>query len=55
MLLKYAAGKKALKDANEEFADMLKQSFDGKGNWDGLLMNIPEAKFESLGKETRCT
>ena len=46
-----SAGKKALKDANEEFADMLKQSFDGKGNWDGLLMNIPEAKFESIGKK----
>ena len=29
-----SAGRKALKDANEEFADMLKQSFDGKGNWD---------------------
>ena len=44
-----SAGRKALKDANEEFADMLKQSFDGKGNWDGLLMNIPEAKFKSFG------
>jgi len=44
-------GKKALKDANEEFADMLKQSFDGKGNWDGLLMGIPEARFESIGKK----
>jgi hypothetical protein len=43
-----SAGRKALKDANEEFADMLKQSFDGKGNWDGLLMNIPEAKFKSF-------
>lgn len=46
-----SAGRKALKDANEEFADMLKQSFDGKGNWDGLLMSIPEAKFQSLGKK----
>ena len=45
-----SAGRKALKDANEEFADILKQSFDGKGNWDGLLMNVPEAKFESTSK-----
>jgi hypothetical protein len=44
-----SAGRKALKDANEEFADMLKQSFDGKGNWDGLLMSIPDAKFKSFG------
>lgn len=48
---KISAGKKALKDANQEFADVLKQSFDGKGNWDGLLMSIPEAKFQSLGKK----
>ncbi len=45
-----SSNRKALKDANEEFADTLKQSFDGKGNWDGLLMNVPEAKFESTGK-----
>jgi len=45
-----SAGRKALKDANEEFADILKQSFDGKGNWDGLLMNVPEAKFQTAGK-----
>ena len=45
-----SSGKKALKDINEEFADILKQSFDGKGNWDGLLMNVPEAKFESTSK-----
>ena len=45
-----SAGRKALKDANEEFADILKQSFDGKGNWDGLLMNVPEAKFQTTGK-----
>jgi len=43
-----SAGRKTLKDANEEFADILKKSFYGKGNWDGLLMNIPEAKFESI-------
>ena len=45
-----SSGKKALKDINEEFADILKQSFDGKGNWDGLLMNVPEAKFQTTGK-----
>jgi hypothetical protein len=48
MLPKYQQVEKLSKDANEEFADMLKQSFDGKGNWDGLLMNIPEAKFKSF-------
>lgn len=42
-------GKKALKDANQEFADVLRANFDGKGNWDGILMNIPEAKYKSLG------
>lgn len=45
-----SSGKKALKDINEEFADILKQSFDGKGNWDGLLMNVPETKFQTTGK-----
>lgn len=44
-------GKKALKDANQEFADLLRNSFDGKGNWDGLLMNIPESEFKTLGKQ----
>lgn len=40
-----SAGKKALKDANQEFADILKTNFEGKGNWDGLLMGIPDAKY----------
>jgi hypothetical protein len=44
-------GRKALKDANQEFADVLRANFDGKGNWDGILMNIPEAKFKSIGKD----
>ncbi len=39
------AGRKVLKDANQEFADVLKQNFDGKGNWDGIMMNIPEADY----------
>lgn len=38
-------GKKALRDANQEFADILKVNFDGKGNWDNLRMNVPEARF----------
>ena len=38
-------GKKALKDANQEFADILKANFDGKGNWDGILMNIQEVTY----------
>lgn len=40
-----AQGRKALGDANEEFAAILKANFDGKGNWDELRMNVPEAKF----------
>ena len=42
-----AAGKKALKDANQEFADILKANFEGKGNWDGILMGIPEARYST--------
>jgi hypothetical protein len=44
-------GRKALKDANQEFADILKQNFDGKGNWEGILMNIPETEYKTLGKK----
>lgn len=40
-------GKKALKDANQEFADLLQKTFLGKGNWDDLLMSVPETKMES--------
>ncbi len=39
-------GRKALKDANQEFADILKTNFDGTGDWSGLLMQVPEARFE---------
>lgn len=45
-------GKKALKDANQEFADILKTNFDGKGNWDGILMNIQEVTYRK-GKDKR--
>lgn len=34
-------GKKTLKDANEEFADVLKQAFDGQGNWGKVLFKVP--------------
>jgi len=34
-------GKKALKDATDEFADILKNTFEGKGNWDGIRFKTP--------------
>lgn len=40
-----AKGRTALADANQEFAAILKTNFDGKGNWDSLRMNVPEARF----------
>ena len=43
-------GRKALADANQEFARVLRDSFDGKGNWDNLPMNVPIAKFAKEGK-----
>ncbi len=36
---------KKLKDANQEFGDILRKNFDGKGDWDGLSMNVPVVKF----------
>lgn len=36
---------KALKDVNQEFADVLRNAFDGKGDWDGMLMNVPQVSF----------
>lgn len=42
-----AEGKKALRDANQEFADLLQRTFDGKGNWDGILMSVPEASYKA--------
>lgn len=46
---------KTLKDVNQEFADLLRRNFDGKGDWDGLSMNVPEVKFGSAkyAKEQR--
>lgn len=44
-------GNKALKDINQEFADILKTNFESKGNWDGILMGIPEAKFATKSGE----
>ena len=46
-----AKGKKALADANQEFASVLKNAFDGKGSWENLAMNVPVAKFAKKGKE----
>lgn len=46
-------GKKALKDINQEFAAILKNTFEGKGNWDELEMNVPVAEFAKKGKEKR--
>lgn len=34
-------GRKALKDSTEEFADSLKNVFDGKGNWEGIRFKTP--------------
>ena len=38
-------GRKALKDVNQEFADQLKNAFDGKGDWSGITMNVPLTSF----------
>lgn len=46
-----AKGKKALADANQEFASALKNAFNDKGNWENLEMNVPIAKFAKKGKE----
>lgn len=40
-----SASKKQLKDINEEFADVLRNAFNGKGDWEGLSMMVPTAKF----------
>jgi hypothetical protein len=52
-----AAGRKAIKDANQEFADVLRTNFDGQGFWDDLEMNIPETRYttrkETLGAGAR--
>lgn len=48
-----AKGKKALRDVNQEFADILKATFDGKGNWDELEMNVSIAEFAKLNKKER--
>lgn len=34
-------GKKALLDAQAQFAKQLKETFSGAGNWDNVLMNVP--------------
>ena len=36
---------KTIKDVNQEFADILRKNFDGKGDWDGLSMNVPVVRF----------
>lgn len=45
-----SAGRKKIKDVNQEFADILRNNFDGKGNWDGILMNVPETRVGSRNK-----
>lgn len=41
-----AKGKKELPDINKEFAKVLESAFAGKGNWDGIRMNIPFQEFK---------
>jgi len=48
-----SAGKKQLKDINQEFADQLKQAFNGKGDWEGLSMIVPISKFGRKQKDER--
>jgi hypothetical protein len=36
------AGKKKIKDANENFASQLKKAFEGVANWDNVAMKIPK-------------
>ena len=37
-----AAGKKAMKDSTEEFAEQLKKYFDGVGDWEKIAYQVPE-------------
>ena len=46
-------GKKELKDANQEFADVLERSFAGKGNWDGIDMNVAQSRYRKDKKRSR--
>lgn len=50
--LNVSENKKALKDANQEFAEVLRQNFETKGNWEDLLMSVPETSFKKA-KEDR--
>ena len=45
-----SAGRKKIKDINQQFADILQRNFDGKGDWDGIAMNVPAVKASSRNK-----
>jgi len=40
-------GKKSLKDVNQDFADVLKKTFEGQGNWDKVLFKVPAAEVKA--------
>ena len=48
-----SAGRKKIKDINQQFADILQRNFDGKGNWDGILMNVPDTRVAGRNKATK--
>ena len=48
-----SVGKKQLKDINQEFAESLKSTFDGKGDWEGISMMVPTAAFGKKGADKK--
>ena len=45
-----SAGKKAVKDVNNEFAEQLKTVFNGQGNWDNIPYLVPKTTVTSGSK-----
>jgi hypothetical protein len=42
---------RTVKDMNEEFAEKLREAFDGQGDWDGILYKIPKRETVFKGRE----
>jgi hypothetical protein len=47
-----SAGRKQIKDANEEFADQLKLAFNGQGNWGNVVQKVPKTEI-SISKRKK--
>lgn len=42
---------RSVKDMNQEFAAALRKSFDGEGNWDGIVYKVPKTEVAFNAKE----